>query len=294
MTAKQITVDDFARLFSEQPCVYDSPAFCILNSSKVQDVKAVAIFEGDVALASQIFGLRDGLWRAPFSAPYSAPSLKAQIDIDQFYSLAVNELGDIKLALPPMAYCPVAVPTIGSRLNEANFHYPMERFAEFEAFLSRSGRYSHHRALRHPFRFCRTDDIPRAYALISENRRAMGYPLAMSLEQVEETVKIIPADFFILTLDGLDLAAAMVYRVSPGVAQVIYWGDLPEARQYRAMNHLAYRVIQWYAENAPEISILDIGPASTDGVRNEGLCQFKLSIGCVETPKPIISLHAGC
>ena len=291
MELRQLSLEEFGELFPRQFCVYDTPRFCALNATKAEDVGAFTLFDDHgQALLGQVFGLRGGIWRAPYSAPYSFPSGNAIDRIPDFYSLLKEKLGPIHLSFPPQAYLPCEAPAIGQRTDEANFHYPIERFADYELYLSRSGRYSHHRALKHDFRFEKTDDIARAYGIIAENRRAMGYPLAMSLEQVVETVQLVKADFFVLSLDEHDLASAMIYHVRPGVVQVIYWGDLPEARQYRAMNHLAYRVFLWYAENQPDVKIVDIGPASTDGIRNEGLCQFKLSIGCIETPKPIYSL----
>ena len=87
------------------------------------------------------------------------------------------------------------------------------------------------------------------------------------------------------------MAAAMIYHVAHEIVQVIYWGDLPQARHARAMNHLAWRIFGWYAHNRPDIRIIDIGPASSDGIRNEGLCQFKLSLGCVETIRPTLLIN---
>ncbi|MDO4320659.1 MAG: hypothetical protein Q4C34_08795, partial [Bacteroidales bacterium] len=210
---------------------------------------------------------------------------------DFYRGIARMTGSQLKVVLPPPPYWPVAAPAIGRLVADANFHYDMARFADYERWFSRSGRYSHHRGLKTDWRFEKTDDIPRAYAVIDANRRAMGYPLAMSLEQVIATVSgPVDADFFVLSHDGIDLAAAMIYRVTPDAMQVIYWGDLPLARPLRAMNHLAWRVFGWYAGNRPDIRTVDIGPSSSDGVRNEGLCQFKLSIGCTETIRPTLSV----
>lgn len=290
MIISEIEVEKFGDLFPRQACVYDTADFCLLNGSKVETLKAFALFDdAGNAMVGQIFGLRDGVWRAPFSAPFSVVSINdgGEKHVDDFY----KEASDI-LKQPYRLVCaPGVYGTVMPHLNnadavvDANFHYPMQQFADYEQYLSRSGRYNHHRALKHPFEFFETDDIPRAYAIIAANRQAMGYPLAMSLQQVLETVEIVPAHFFIMTLGSEDVASAMIYDAAPGVAQVIYWGDLPDYRNCRAMNHLAFKTFEWYSIHRPDVHTVDIGPASTDGVRNEGLCQFKLSIGCVETNK---------
>lgn len=298
MELREIPVGEFDSLFPTRHSVYDSSSFNLLNRTKVEELKAFALFDENLQpVVGQIVGKRDGLWCAPFSAPFSMASVNGQGDafIDEFYGRLSERLdAPLRLVWSPDVYG-VALPNLqgAQRVIDANFHYPMERFADggFEQYLSRSGRYNHHRALKHQFEFCETDDIERAYSIILRNRQAMGYPLAMSLEQVLETVKLVPAHFFIMTLDGKDIASAMIYDAAQGVAQVIYWGDLPEGRPCRAMNHLAYRVFEWYDCNRKDIRIIDIGPASTDGVRNEGLCQFKLSIGCVETEKTTLLIN---
>lgn len=296
MEISEISLSEFDGAFSgiyvSGSSAYTTGRFNLLNKSKAEDVKALVLFGSNgEPVAGQIFGLRNGLWRAPFSAPFSSITLAVEcsVNANEFYREATSYLqGPIRLVWPAPIY-PAPLPPDGEKIaDDYNYHYPLERFGEYEKYLSRSGRYNHHRALKHSFDFFRTNDVGRAYHIIAENRQSMGYPLAMSLEQVLDTVKIIDADFFIMTLDGKDVAAAMLYHSAPGIVQVIYWGDLPSARYARAMNHLAWRVFGWYASNRPDIRIIDIGPASTDGVRNEGLCQFKLSIGCVETLRPNI------
>lgn len=295
---REIPVEVFDSLFPKRHSVYDSSGFNLLNGAKVERLKAFALFdENEKPVVGQIFGLRDGLWRAPFSAPFSVASVNGENGslVDEFYGRLSDSLeAPLRLVWSPEVYG-MAIPNLPAkeRVTDANFHYPMEHFTEghFEQYLSRSGRYNHHRAMKHDFEFGETHDIERAYSLIRKNREAMGYPLAMSLAQVCETVKLVPAHFFIMTLAGEDIASAMIYDAAPRIAQVIYWGDLPQGRPFRAMNHLAYKVFEWYDCNRKDITIIDIGPASSDGVRNEGLCQFKMSIGCVETEKATMTIN---
>lgn len=289
---EELSLSDFDRAFPHQPIAYTSGEFNGLNASKAESVKALALREnGGELVAGQIFGLRGGEWRAPFSAPFSCLA-GSHIYNNVYYAEARNALGgSIRLVLPPEIYGAAPSPHNAEVVYEdANYHYPLEQFADYEAHLSRAGKYNHHRALKHIFEFFKTDDVARAYGVIAENRRAMGYPLAMSLKQVEETIKIIPADFFVMQLEGKDVAAAMIYQAAPGIMQVIYWGDLPEGRYARSMNRLAWEVFGWYSRNRPEISIIDIGPASSEGILNDGLVQFKESIGCVRSSKLTVKI----
>ena len=295
MTVGEVDINVFDDIFSDRASVYDSARFNLLNAAKVSQIKALALFDtSGNPVCGQIFGLKDdGCWQAPFSAPFSALSAAPGIDLtsvsaDDFYSRVSDYLqAPVRVICPPPVYATRMPVSSQSDWLDANYHYPMSHFADYEGHLSRSGRYNHHRWRKHVFECFHTDDIERAYSIIARNRAAMGYPLAMSLEQVMETVKIVPAHFFVQTCENQDSAAAMIYEASPTVAQVIYWGDLPEFRPMRAMNALAYNVFSWFAENRPDIQSVDIGPASSMGVRNEGLCAFKESIGCVYTPKAV-------
>ena len=292
MILREIELNDFDRIFPVAPVVYASGRFNALNATKADRVVALAAFDGERPVAGQIFGLRDGIWRAPFSAPFSCITSCTSEVCDRFYALAAEHLdAPLRLVWPSATYPVDAPPAAATRLfDDANFHYPMHRFDDFESHLSRSGRYSHHRSQKHPFQFAKTDDAARAYRIIDENRRAMGYPLAMSLAQVVDTVGIVPADFFVMSLDGVDIAAAMLFRVTARIMQLIYWGDIPAARHTRPMNRLAWEIFRWYAINRPEIETIDIGPASSDGIINRGLADFKLSIGCVQTSRPTLQL----
>lgn len=297
MIIKEIPLDAFDRLFPSGHTVFDGASFNLLNCEKAERVSAYVGFSGDKPLIGQIFGRRDGLWRAPFSAPYSVPSDNfpdtRQTLINDFYQNLRNHLdAPLRLVWTPPFYGDGCPPEADEVIEEANFHYDMADFPTYYEHLNRAARKNHNRALIIPFDFCKTDDIARAYRIIEINRRAMGYPLAMSLDDVKRTVTgVVNAHFFLLSLDGEDVAASMIYEVKEGIMEVVYWGDLPEAREHRTMNRLAWQIFGWVAANRPDIRYIDIGPSSLMGVRNEGLCRFKSSLGCRETPRPILILR---
>ena len=108
--------------------------------------------------------------------------------------------------------------------------------------------------------------------------------MRMTFEQVWQTVsRVITADFFVLEHEGCDVAAAQIFHVADGIAQVVYWGDIRQYAKLRPMNYLAYSLFGYYADNG--LRILDIGPSTEDGIPNYGLCEFKESIGCSVTMK---------
>src|SRR5215216_6035201 len=80
-----------------------------------------------------------------------------------------------------------------------------------------------------------------------------------------------------LTKDAGLAAAALVYRVGPAWDYIAAWGDDPAQRRNRAMNLLTYALVR--TAIADRVRIIDLGISSVDGVPDDGLIQFKRSLG---------------
>ena len=155
------------------------------------------------------------------------------------------------------------------------------RLEDYEKVLPANGRKNLVGALNENFRLTKCDtlqDKELAYKIIAQNRAARGKPLRMTWEQVKETIKIVPHDFFIVFNDATPVASAIVFHVTEEIVQVIYWGNIPDKLSAKSMNYLAYKLTAHYHERG--MTYLDIGPSTENGVPNYGLCNFKQSIGC--------------
>ena len=123
------------------------------------------------------------------------------------------------------------------------------------------------------------DGIKQAYNVISENRKQRGFPLRMSFEDVIRTMEVVKADFFIVTDNANNnAAAAMVFHITEKIVQVVYWGHLPEYASLKPINFLSYNLFQYYKEAG--MDYVDIGPSTENSIPNYGLVDFKQSIGC--------------
>ena len=111
----------------------------------------------------------------------------------------------------------------------------------------------------------------------------------MSFEQVKQTMQIVKHSCFIVENNGKSVASAIVFEVNPDVAQVIYWGDIPNVSELKCMNFLSYNVVEYYKDRG--FKFLDIGPSTEDGIPNIGLCDFKESIGCDISSKFTLKLE---
>lgn len=239
----------------------------------------------------------------PFSAPFGG-FLSNKDQHIQYYDEATKSLIEyadlcgksLYITLPPVMYsCSTVTKIISSmqRLRmkmyiDINYHYELQDFIDFEKNLDSVTRNKFRNSKKEGFVFKQLDskaydDVAIVYGVIKHNRESRGYPLRMSFEDVVNTLRIVPASIFIMSLNDTVVAAALVYDVTERISQVIYWGDEPGFAKYRVMNFFSYKVFEHY--HLRGVEKLDIGPSSEEGEPNIGLCEFKESIGCKASPK---------
>lgn len=291
---------DFYNIFPHHAIIFDSQRFVELNSKKVEAVRHFIGYDSNLRPRLGIsLGYSNGEWHAPFSAPFSIPVSNVTPSIERTYDF-FTELTDtlqapIQITLPPHFYSEVDINIYGivlanlaqKQFLDYNFHFLLDNQENFESLLDRSARKNYHRAIKACFDFIEDSPIERAYSVIAANRSSRGYPLAMTLEQLKNTIKPegpVTARCFVLSKENIDVAAAIVYDVAPSIAQVIYWGDVPGFNEDRPMNILPKFLYDYYLKAG--YKILDVGPSSKQGIPSSGLCRFKNSIGCKLTAKP--------
>lgn len=302
MQIKNLTPDEFASIFHAAH-VFNTVAFAQLNSDKVERVHYLS-FDDPKTCFGIVLGESNGVLRSPFSAPFGGFLEKGTHGLERMEK-AVDALVDyakelslrLQITLQPMVYdetrlsmwVNVMMRKMQLHHTDLNYHFDISRMPNYGSVINRSARKLLNQALRQ--NFClrnldsgNSDDVARAYNVISSNRKERGFPLRMTFEQVWQTVsRVVTADFFVLEHEGCDVAAAQIFHVADGIAQVVYWGDIRQYAKLRPMNYLAYSLFGYYADNG--LRILDIGPSTEDGIPNYGLCEFKESIGCSVTMK---------
>ena len=300
MTVNEVSAREYANIFPGNT-VYNTSAFTVLNSCKCDNAHFL-IFRDSKARLGLILGEKDSVLLSPFSAPFGGFSTIKQQSLTVYLD-AIDALKEYIsgrktiITLPPYFYDADNIAKTAYSLEAAgaerrtviNYHFSTDRHNSAEEALSpdqkrnyriatASGNYSfQHLASKNP------THIERVYDIISKNRSEKGYYLAMTLNDVMETVKIVPADLFIVQNDGIDIASALVYRVTDKVAQVIYWGDLAQYAGKHPMTILTTGIFNYY-KNAG-LAIVDAGPAGNFDELNQGLCAFKERIGCTASVK---------
>lgn len=312
MIVRLVTPDEYFTAFPNPKAVYSSRKFIENNSLRAEAVRHFIGYDDDANPRLGItLGLRDGQWLCPFSAPFGEIAYNQPQSLERIYDF-ISELCDLLSGMPIKvtlgmswdAQSEMNARLTGTLANYAantyydyNYHYDLSRTANFEDYLDRAARKNYRKALQSDFVFEKTSDIARAYAVIKANRESHGYPLAMSLEQVMDTISVctedsekpVRASLFVLSHKATDVAAAIVYDIAEATAQVVYWGDVPGFSELRPMNLLPIRIFQHYYEQG--YRILDIGPSSSKGIPSPGLCRFKESLGCTLTLKPTFTIQ---
>ncbi len=287
--------------------VYDTTEFNLLNAYKVEKVHFLS-FNDKKRRIGIILGQRGKQLLSPFSSPFGGFSFNKTQRLE-YINMAVKTLQEyaksngvtVRIALPPLFYSPQQLAETTNCLSrfgklrhlELNYHFPVSAFAQYGNIIERNARKNLHRSLEEDFEFLTIDskdqdNIAKAYDVIRRNRTERGFPLRMTFQDVERTIQTVRADFFLLKHNGNEIAAAQVFHVAQGIAQVIYWGDLREYSSLRPMNYLAYKLFEYYYKTG--LKILDIGPSTEEGIPNYGLCDFKTSIGCIPSPKFVFEM----
>lgn len=277
--------------------IFCRPQFTELNRYKVRDVHYLLFHDTKTRLGITL-GEDSDMLRSPFSAPFGGLCANGGQRI-KYYDEAVcllkdygvSQQKDVDIALPPSIYNKVDIVKQLSSLSrygsvrwmDVNCYFNLSHFDCYKEVMKTNARKNLACGMRNDYVFRHVasedrDGVMAAYNVIKVNRKERGHALRMSLENVLDTIAIVPADFFLLSLDGVDVASAMVFDVTDDISQVIYWGNIQEYSHLRPMNVLAYRLFEYY--HAANKRILDIGPSSVDGEPDYGLIDFKESVGC--------------
>lgn len=303
MTILEVSAQEYKNAIEHHQHIFNTAAFCEINRHKADAVRYLLFADGGKTRFGMVLGERGGKLLTPFSAPFGGFSANKQQRLD-IIEEAVKALAEyaksvgkpIYIVLPPAFYAPTLINSCVNILSrhakleyiDLNFFFPLDKFKGYEEGLEKSARKNLKRGMSAGFEFVAiqrddTEGLRRTYSVIKANREEHDYRLSMTLDDVEKTVRTVPADFFLLQYEGKDVAAAQIFHVAEGIAQVIYWGDLRAYSHLRPMNYFAYRLFMHYQREG--LRILDIGPSTMDGTPNYGLCDFKTAIGCEITPK---------
>ena len=298
MEILEVTPEVFDKTFPNPRHIFNSGAFSKLNETRFEKVYYL-IFKDTKIRMGIIFGLKDKVLLSPFSATFGGFEFVSddvklyQID-SALHSLftwaSANFFLGIKIISPPFFYKEDFSAKVANCLYRAgfevqnmelNYHFQTTNLTDdYEQTIWYNAKKNLKKANDFGLSFekLNSNQGKLAYDIIVKNRSIRGFPLQLTWEQLVTTSSIIPIDFFLVKVAEVILGAAIVYHMAPTVVRVIYWGDVPELTQYKTMNFLSYQLFNYYKNQG--IKYIDIGHSTVNSVPNNGLCEFKESIGC--------------
>lgn len=299
MLVKELSLCNYSDILNCPTTLYSTAAFCNLNHHKVYDIRCLSFCNENSGkvIAGIILGRKEdgGQWLSPFSAPFGGLDATRKLRIEEvrdIYRALINYCGGrLRVVLPPAFYNPALVSQQIYAIRELDGHgtlwlnhsYDLSAIGNYEANLNDTARKHLRRALKEGYEVDCDAAIDEAYGVIAKNRAEHGYQLAMTLEELVKTAKIIPQHSVVIRLDKSAVAAAVCYRLSDDVMQIIYWGHLAGCQGKYPMSILARSVFEYAARVG--CSIVDIGPSTSSDAPNDSLAAFKESLGATATLK---------
>ena len=307
-----VTPEVYGEVIQNSFTIFHSAGFNALNAANCEQV-CYLLFRDRKYRLGLVGGIRDQVFYSPYSAPFGGFSfVKKDVRIhllDHALMVLQNFLQEknitqIHFTLPPFRYGPTFLSKISNALlrqnyalesSDLNHYFELSRWPDNYLGKIKHGARKHIlKAQKYNLELRKAETITdkkEAYDIIQYNRKVRGNPLHLSWEKLQETITLVPADFFLLGTPGAYIAAAINFYVLPEVVQIIYWGSRPEKNDLRPMNLLAYKVFEYYYQLG--LQWLDLGQSSILGVPQLGLCNFKESMACDITLKQSFVKHIG-
>ncbi|MEQ1799773.1 MAG: hypothetical protein ABL872_17585 [Lacibacter sp.] len=299
----RVGIKEYEQVFHEPYHVFNSAEFASINQHKCDSVFPLLYKDSKYRLGI-IAGVREGMLISPFSAPFGGFSfLKADVQISAIEQAVIlleefaaeKGLKGICMVLPPLIYNRIFLTKLINvlyRFSYRVFNLDIDFYIELQdeqPYLERmwkTARQNLRVSQQNDFSvsLCNDDaEKQLTYEIIKENHLLKERPMHMTFEDISQTNKIIPMDFFLLKQHHVPVAGAIVYAVTEDIQYVALWGDLPGFSSMRPMNFLSYHIEEYYQKMGKKY--LHFGIATEASIPNYGLCQFKESIGCTITPK---------
>jgi hypothetical protein len=293
--------------------IFNRSAFHALNLGPGDALRRIDHHDSAGRLVGSVVGVvRDGHFVSGHSAPFGGIDLVRDAEIASrvgdlveaaLAALRADGVREATIRLRPPAYSrsdphvELALLARGFAVAaaELNHHIDLGAVADASAHLARlpsAGRRALQHALALDLTFAEADtqtDWAAAYELLRRNREAKGRHLSLPPAYLERARAAFPGRVRMATLRhaGEPVAAALTYRVRPDHEYVVWWGDHGHDLARSPMPVLALRVVE--RAIAERVRTVDLGISSVDGRPDDGLAQFKQSVGAQPTVR--LTLH---
>ncbi|TAE19485.1 MAG: GNAT family N-acetyltransferase [Bacteroidetes bacterium] len=272
------------------PCLFALPAYLEQTGEQVS-IFAVRNAEGFLE-GIMPFVLREGVAynppRATFGGWYGN-DLPTEVFQD-FFGFVVGKLREagaekICVKLPPDSSLPAFLP-FPALPADLNYHLSLSSDFVGKLHHSEKRRLRKAQQARLVGKHWASPDLDVVHQFIAQARERKGFPMTLSLPAFRAMFEAFPAyyDVFVVRSQAQELVALTVtVRTDAHTLYNFYPADSEAWLAYSPMVLLLEFVANWAKERGFEV--FDLGIATENGTRNEGLIRFKKNIGGIETLK---------
>ncbi len=210
---------------------------------------------------------------------------------NQIVSCLQEETSAIKIVNHPSFYNKELSRVVDHTLTQIGFEKQIEQAQylpvkeEFKRMVSPSEKRYLNAASDFTFQELSIEVLEEAYDLFVESRENKGYPVTMSLEQLNSTFHQFPSNYRLFGLyDHHTLIAASVCIViNSSILYDFYHGDRLTYRKKSPVVPLLGNIYDLASKEGFEY--LDLGVSTDRGAINEGLYSFKKNLGAISSDK---------
>lgn len=243
----------------------------------------------------------DDIWFSPLRGTFAGIDCEEDFDITDFIELLTIEMEKLNLESVILKLCPCYfhnehLPILSScfttssvKFTELNYHFNLEKSL---GLFHKSKQWRLNKLLKigYVFQNQKHENLDLIHQFIYNARNRKGFPMTISVDDFIQMINLMPDRYFLFTVKIKGELAAVSVCVNLGknifynlysADNDIYLKDSPMILLYAGMYNYAF-------EN--HYKILDLGISTYKGIRNEGLIQFKKSLGAIETEKHVLRL----
>ena len=286
--------------FQTSPHPYIQSDFIDLNQNKVEKIVRLLENEKKVSMGL-VAGISRNVLKSPFSAPFGGFHFRTDnqyiSEIEKFIIKLINYakvncISSVELTLPPFIYHESFNSKVINVLLRNGFEVgilditnwlDLKRFNG--SFTNRTSRKFAKQAQKHNLRFSlldNQDEKEEAFNIILRNRTRFERQIHMTYQDLENTSKLWPVNFFcVYDKKNVMISSGVFYQGHNRIIQGVFWGDREVGRSLRAIDFLSLNIWNYYKDMGYDA--IDLGISTEMGIPNEGLIRFKESHDCISS-----------
>jgi hypothetical protein len=164
---------------------------------------------------------------------------------------------------------------------EQNYEIKITQKSFYETVISNRAKQLLRKSIKKGFTFQEENspDFSEIHAFITHSRERKNRPMTMNLQQFENHFTLFPKNFQIFSVTDSEhiIAVGVTIKINEEIVYTFYLADDENYLKDSPTIFLLSGIYEYFQEK--KYKILDLGIATAKGILNEGLANFKRSIG---------------